>query len=96
MIGLPTLVDVTTTLVTLLPDERERGSLYAFVKCFTKFLNVKYFTSIFTNDFMINENFFTSLTIFYIQTNTKKMKIYIYIYIYIFFKKIFYFKINGA
>ena len=66
----------------------ERKPLYVFVKCFTKFVMVKSFTIFFIKDFVVNGKYFTSLTTFYIQTNTRHWENI--------FWKIFYFKTNGA
>ena len=48
----------------------EGESLYVFGIRFTKFLKIKHFTTFFIKDFINNEKYFTSLTIFYLQINT--------------------------
>ena len=47
----------------------EGKSLYVFGICFTKILKIKHFTTFFIKDFIVSEKYFTSLTIFYLQTN---------------------------
>ena len=62
----------TTRLVTLQLDGimGEKKSLYVFGKYFTKFSKIKHFTTFFIKDFIVNGKYFTSLTLFYLQTNT--------------------------
>ena len=50
------------------PLVEEVEPLRVFVKCFTKFLKVKHFTSIYKG--FVNGKYFTTLATFYMQANT--------------------------